>query len=329
LLGIFLVLQIVTGLLMAARLSFSSTLSFEAVINIIQDSYYGWLLRLLHASGASWYFLIMYLHIGRGIYYRRFKFKWVWIVGIVIYVLRIAIAFIGYVLPWGQISFWAATVITNLIRIIPYIGPDLVQWVWGGYGVGNPTLTRFFTLHYLLPFVVVVLVAIHLIFLHNYTSSNPLGSDPEVKQIFHHAFIVKDFYIFFLIFYIFFIFTLIYGYSFIDPENFIEANPLVTPKHIQPEWYFLYAYAILRSIPDKSIGVIALLASIIILLLLLFKTYKTTKFSFLYKLSFWLLVATWILLTWLGSCPAQPPFVLVSQICSTLYFVIFFILIAL
>jgi len=196
LLGLFLVNQIVTGLLIAARLSFSSTLSFEAVINIIQDTENGWLLRLLHARGARWYFLIIYLHIGRGMYYRSFKLKWVWVIGIIIYVIRMATAFIGYVLPWGQISYWAATVITNLLRIVPYFGEDLVEWVWGGYGVGNPTLTRFFTLHYLLPFVILVLVLVHLIFLHLYASSNPLTSDSEVKTRFHYSFTTKDFFLF-------------------------------------------------------------------------------------------------------------------------------------
>jgi len=328
LLGIFLVVQLTTGLLIATRLSFNSALSFENLINITQDTEISWLVRLLHASGARWYFLIIYLHIGRGVYYRSFKFKWVWVIGIIIYVLSIGVAFIGYVLPWGQISFWAATVITNLLSIVPYFGGELVEWVWGGYGVGNPTITRFFTLHFLLPFMIVILVILHLIFLHHYTSSSPLGTDPEAKTSFHKSFTGKDFFFFLVIFYIFFIFTLIYGYNFIDPENFIEANPLVTPKHIQPEWYFLYAYAILRRIPNKRVGVIALLAAIVILIILLLKSYKATKYSFCYKLTFWTLVFTWLLLTWLGSCPAEPPFVLVSQLCSVLYFFLFFVLLA-
>jgi len=253
---------------------------------MVQDTSYGWLFRLLHARGASWYFLIIYLHIGRGIYYKRYKLKAVWFVGVIIYILSMAIAFIGYVLPWGQISFWAATVITNLLRIIPYIGVDVVEWVWGGFGVGNPTLTRFFALHYLLPFVVIVLVLVHLVFLHNYTSSNPIGIDPEIKLSFHYSFIVKDFIVFIVVFYLFFIFSLMYGYNFIDPENFIEANSLVTPKHIQPEWYFLFAYAILRSIPNKILGVIALLGSICVLFLLLFKNIKKANFSNMYKFVF-------------------------------------------
>jgi len=238
LVAIFLGVQIVTGLLLASRLSFSSSLRFEALINVVQDSNYGWLIRLLHARGASWYFLIIYLHIGRGIYYQRFKLKWVWFIGVFIYLISIGVAFIGYVLPWGQISFWAATVITNLLSVIPYIGDIIVTWVWGGYGVGNPTITRFFTLHYLLPFIVAVLVLAHLIILHHYTSSNPLGLDSDLKLAFHHAYVIKDFFMFALIFYIFVIFSIQYGYSFIDPENWIEADPLVTPKHIQPEWYF-------------------------------------------------------------------------------------------
>jgi len=290
-----------------------------------QDSNYGWLFRLLHASGASWYFLIIYLHMGRGIYYKRFKLKLVWIIGVIIYIIRIAVAFIGYVLPWGQMSFWAATVITNLLSIIPWIGVDVVEWVWGGFGVENPTLTRFFALHYLLPFVIVVLVLVHLIFLHNYTSINPIGLDPEVKLSFHYSFTAKDFIVFIVIFYIFFIFTLIYGYNFIDPENFIEANSLVTPKHIQPEWYFLFAYAILRSIPNKIFGVIALLLSICMLLIFLAKNNKKFRFSNFYKFfSYWILVFTWLLLTYLGRCPAQPPFVLIAQLTRALYFLVFF-----
>jgi len=275
LLAIFLATQFVTGLLLASRLSFSSTLSFEALINVIQDTSYGWLIRLLHARGASWYFLIIYLHIGRGIYYKSFILKKVWFIGAFIYLLSIAAAFIGYVLPLGQISFWAATVITKLLSILPYIGEILVNWIWGGFGVGNPTITRFFTLHYLLPFIILVLVFTHLIFLHQYTSTNPLGVDAEIKLSFHYAYIVKDLYIFVLIFYIFFIFTLFFGYSFIDPENWIPANPLITPKHIQPEWYFLFAYAILRAIPNKTLGVLALLtATCGVLLILLVKSPK-------------------------------------------------------
>jgi len=326
LLGIFLVIQLISGFFIVIRLSFNSELSFESVINITQDTNYGWLFRLLHARGASWYFLIIYLHIGRGIYYKSYKLKLVWFVGIIIYIIRIAVAFIGYVLPWGQMSFWAATVITNLLRIIPYIGIDVVEWIWGGFGVGNPTLTRFFALHYLLPFVIVVLVMIHLVFLHNYTSTNPIGMDPEIKLSFHYSFIVKDFILFIVIFYLFFIFSLIYGYNFIDPENFIEANALITPKHIQPEWYFLFAYAILRRIPNKILGVIALLMSICVLFILLFKNTKKAKFSMLYKITFWILVFIWLLLTFLGSCPAQPPFVLIAQIISFLYFICFALL---
>jgi len=311
---------------MVMKLSFNASLRFESVVNMTQDSNYGWLFRLLHARGARWYFLFIYLHMGRGIYYKRYKLKIVWVIGVIIYLVSMGIAFIGYVLPWGQISFWAATVITNLIRIIPYVGTDVVEWVWGGYGVGNPTLTRFFALHYLLPFVVLVLVLVHLVFLHNYTSTNPIGIDPEIKLSFHYSFIVKDFIIFIAILFLFFMFRLIYGYNFIDPENFIEANPLITPKHIQPEWYFLFAYAILRGIPNKIIGVIALLLRILILFILLLKSDKKTKFSNIYKFTFWTLVFTWLLLTYLGSCLAQPPFVLISQIISFVYFLCFFIL---
>jgi len=329
LLGLFLVIQIIRGFFIVIKLRFNSSLRFEIVINIVQDSSYGWLFRLMHARGASWYFLIIYLHIARGLYYKSYKLKAVWVVGVIIYIIRMAVAFIGYVLPWGQISFWAATVITNLLRIIPYVGLDVVEWVWGGYGVGNPTLTRFFALHYLLPFVIVILVLVHLIFLHNYTSSNPSGIDREIKLSFHYSFIVKDFLVFATVIYVFIIFTLMYGYNFIDPENFIEANSLVTPKHIQPEWYFLFAYAILRRIPNKRLGVVFLLARICILFILLLKSNKKTKYSLLYKINFWLLSIIWILLTYLGRCAAQPPFILISQVCRVLYFLVFFVILLL
>jgi len=322
----FLVIQIISGFFIVIRLRFNSNLSFESVINITQDTSYGWLFRLMHASGASWYFLIIYLHIGRGIYYKRYKLKIVWFVGIFIYLIRMAIAFIGYVLPWGQISFWAATVITNLLRIIPYIGNDVVIWIWGGYGVNNPTLIRFFALHYLLPFLIVILVLIHLIFLHSYSSTNPLGLDSEIKLRFHYSFTFKDSILFIIILYFFFIFRLVYGYNFIDPENFIEANSLITPKHIQPEWYFLFAYAILRRIPNKILGVIALLISIAILFVLLLKNNKKTVNSFLYKTIYWILVFNWLLLTYLGSCLAQAPYILVTQISRFIYFLCFILI---
>jgi len=319
-LGVILLVQIVTGVLIASRLSFSSTLSFEAVIRIYQDTNYGWLLRLVHASTARLYFFFMYLHIGRGIYYRAYSSRLVWFLGCLIYILRIAVAFLGYVLPWGQISYWAATVITNLVSAIPYLGDRLVLWIWGGYRVGNPTMTRFFTLHYLIPIILLVLVLLHLIFLHDYTSTNPLGSDLYQKKSFHSYYVIKDLCVFTLIILFTLGFALGFGYDFMDPQNWIAADPLVTPKHIKPEWYFLFAYAILRRIPDKLGGILALRLALAFLFIFVAKGSKHTPYSNVYKFIFWSFVSIFMILTWLGSCPAQPPFVLVSQIYTGLYF---------
>jgi len=240
-------------------------------------------------------------------------------------------AFLGYVLPWGQIRLWAATVITNLLSTIPVLGENLVVWVWGGFAVANPTLLRFYTLHFLLPFIVVALVIIHIFYLHYYTRGNPLGlSAITGKNSFHYFFTVKDGF-FFVLFYIFFIiFRCIFGYNFIDPENFIPANPIVTPVHIQPEWYFLFAYAILRSVPNKAGGVLALLASILIMFALTYKTdqiyFAGFQFRIPGRLVFWRFVRVFGLLTWLGSTPAEAPFIGVAIFCSALYFVLFFLL---
>ena len=325
LLGLILIIQLITGIILATRFSGHSDLSFESVILIYQDSNYGWLLRLIHSTGASFFFMFLYLHIGRGIYYGSYVFPEVWNIGVLIYLILIGTAFLGYVLPWGQISYWAATVITNLLSAIPYLGNYLVQWVWGGFAVSNPTLTRFFALHYLLPFVVVALVVLHLFYLHLYGSSNPLGVTSNSNKVpFHYYYSVKDTFVFLLFFFIFIVFTLKYGYVFIDAENFIPANPLVTPTHIQPEWYFLFAYAILRSIPSKLGGVLALLFSVLFLFLFTFSSSKLLfrgfNFSPFARFLFWSFVSVFILLTWLGSCPAEDPYNFVSLACTVLYF---------
>ena len=325
LLGLILVIQLVTGIILATRFSGHSDLSFESVILIYQDANYGWLIRLVHSTGASFFFLFLYLHIGRGLYYGSYVFPEVWNIGVLIYLILIGTAFLGYVLPWGQMSYWAATVITNLLSAIPYLGGYLVQWVWGGFAVANPTLTRFFALHYLLPFLVVFLVVLHLFYLHLYGSSNPLGITSNSNKVpFHYYYSVKDTFVFFIFFFIFIVFTLKYGYVFIDAENFIPANPLVTPTHIQPEWYFLFAYAILRSIPNKLGGVAALLLSV---LFIFFFTISSSKllfrgfnFSPVARLVFWSFISVFLLLTWLGRCPAEDPYNRVALICTFLYF---------
>lgn len=270
------------------------------------------------------------MHIGRGLYYGSFFMPEVWNIGIVIYLVLIGTAFLGYVLPWGQISYWAATVITNLLSAIPFLGKSLVEWVWGGFAVANPTLTRFFALHYLLPFVVTALVVIHLFYLHIEGSSNPLGVSSSTNKVsFHYYYSVKDLYIFFISIFIFIVFTLKYGYFFIDAENWIPANALVTPNHIQPEWYFLFAYAILRSIPNKLGGVIGLLAAVLVLFLftlsrssLVFSGYFYSPLS---RFVFWLFSSNFFLLTWLGSCPAETPYVEVALYSTIVYFLLIFL----
>ena len=325
LLGLILVIQLVRGIVLATRFSGHVDVAFDSVILIYQDSNYGWFIRLLHSTGASFFFLFIYLHIGRGLYYGSFIYSELWNVGVIIYLILMGTAFLGYVLPWGQMSYWAATVITNLLSAIPFLGSLLVEWVWGGFAVSNPTLTRFFALHYLLPFVIVGLVVVHIFYLHINGSSNPLGLSSNTNKVsFHYYYSVKDLFVYFVFFFIFMIFTLKYGYSFIDAENFIPANPLVTPNHIQPEWYFLFAYAILRSIPNKLGGVVGLVAAVIFLFV--FSVFSSNHlfcgsfYSPLSRFIFWSLVSNFFLLTWLGRCPAERPFVEVAFISTISYF---------
>lgn len=331
LLGLILGIQIVTGLILAIRFSAHSSISFDSVVIICQDSNYGWLLRLVHSTGASFFFLFLYLHIGRGLYYGSFIYQEVWNIGVVIYLILIGTAFLGYVLPWGQISYWAATVITNLLTAIPVFGLILVEWVWGGFAVSNPTLTRFFVLHYLLPFVVLFLVILHLFFLHITGSQNPLGITRRTYKVpFHPYYSTKDLMYYILFLFVFFYITLVYGYNLIDAENFIPANALVTPTHIQPEWYFLFAYAILRSIPNKLGGVIALLLSVIILFLFPIRAsnllFTGFNFSPVSRFIFWSFFSTFLLLTWLGSCPAEAPYTYVALYSTVVYFLLVFTL---
>ncbi len=294
-----------------------------------QDSRYGWLIRLIHSTGASFFFIFVYLHIARGLYYGSYVYREVWNIGVIILIVLIATAFLGYVLPWGQISYWGATVITNLFRAFPYIGKSLVEWMWGGFAVGNPTLTRFFALHYLLPFVILGLVVVHVLFLHQTGRNNPLGiSSVSNKVAFHYYFTLKDGIFFFVMFFVFIYFTLVYGYRFMDAENFIPANSLVTPIHIQPEWYYLFAYAILRCIPNKLGGVIGLFISLLVLFSFrLFRSshlFRGAIYRPLSRFIFWSLIRTFVLLTWLGACPAESPYTEVALLGTILYF--FFIL---
>lgn len=329
LLGLCLVIQIVSGLFLAIHYCPNVDLAFNRVAHICRDVNYGSLIRTLHANGASFFFICLYIHIGRGIYYRSYILIHTWIVGVTIFFLVIATAFLGYVLPWGQISFWGATVITNLVSAIPYIGSTIVQWLWGGFAVDNATLNRFFALHFLLPFVVAAIVIIHLLFLHQTGSNNPLGTNRNIDKIpFHPYFSFKDIVGFLIITFALIFISLIYPYILGDPDNFTPANPLVTPVHIQPEWYFLFAYAILRSIPNKLGGVIALVISIAILYILPFtnnKKFLRTQFYPINKLLFWSLVSIIILLTWIGARPVEDPYIITGQVLTILYFSYFII----
>ena len=323
LLGVCLVAQIATGLFLAIHYCPNTEAAFDRVRHICRDVNYGWLLRTLHANGGSVFFVCIYLHTGRNIYYGSYNFIHTWSVGVAILFLTIATAFIGYVLPWGQISFWGATVITNLLSAIPYVGNEVVQWVWGGFAVDNATLTRFFALHFLIPFVIAAMVLIHLLFLHQTGSNNPLGLNKNTDKIpFHPYFTVKDIIGFAIIIIALTVLTLKEPYILRDPDNFTPANPLVTPVHIQPEWYFLFAYAILRSIPNKLGGVIALAISIAILFII--PTYKSkfrgTQFYPINQVLFWIITNTVILLTWIGARPVEEPYILTGQVLTTIYF---------
>nr|UYA96530.1 cytochrome b [Syrista sp. 1 GYN-2021c] len=330
LLGLCLMIQIISGLFLSMHYCPNTKYAFESVIHICRDVNYGWMMRLIHMNGASFFFICMYMHLGRGIYYMSYKLKHVWTIGVTILFTTMATAFLGYVLPWGQMSFWGATVITNLISAIPYLGDQIVLWIWGSFSVENPTLNRFYSLHFILPFIILSMVIIHLTFLHLTGSSNPLGTNSNLSKIsFHPYFSIKDSLGFLIMMFMLMILVMINPYMLGDPENFSPANPLITPTHIQPEWYFLFAYAILRSIPNKLGGVIALFTSIAILFILPFVNKNMISTSMFYPLNqilFWLMINIFLLLTWLGAQPVETPFILMAQIMTLMYFMYFIIL---
>nr|ADW41336.1 cytochrome b [Drosophila canadiana] len=329
LLGLCLIIQILTGLFLAMHYTADVNLAFNSVNHICRDVNYGWLLRTMHANGASFFFICIYLHVGRGIYYGSYLFTPTWMIGVIILFLVMGTAFMGYVLPWGQMSFWGATVITNLLSAVPYLGIDLVQWVWGGFAVDNATLTRFFTFHFILPFIVLAMTMIHLLFLHQTGSNNPIGLNSNSDKIpFHPYFTYKDIVGFIVMIFLLISLILINPNLLGDPDNFIPANPLVTPAHIQPEWYFLFAYAILRSIPNKLGGVIALVLSIAILMILPFYSlskFRGIQFYPINQILFWIMVVTVILLTWIGARPVEEPYVLIGQILTVIYFLYYLV----
>nr|WGJ64228.1 cytochrome b [Trinomys setosus elegans]WGJ64229.1 cytochrome b [Trinomys setosus elegans]WGJ64230.1 cytochrome b [Trinomys setosus elegans]WGJ64231.1 cytochrome b [Trinomys setosus elegans]WGJ64232.1 cytochrome b [Trinomys setosus elegans] len=330
LLGVCLTLQIITGLFLAMHYTADTMTAFSSVTHICRDVNYGWMIRYAHANGASMFFILLYLHIGRGIYYGSYTFMETWNIGVILLFLVMATAFMGYVLPWGQMSFWGATVITNLLSAIPYIGPMLVEWIWGGFSVDKATLTRFFAFHFILPFIITAMVAIHLLFLHETGSNNPSGLNSDSDKIpFHPYYTIKD--ILGLLLMLLALLTLILFSPDLlgDPDNYTPANPLNTPPHIKPEWYFLFAYAILRSIPNKLGGVLALAFSILILIL--FPTLHTSKqrsmsFRPMSQCLLWILVANLIILTWIGGQPVEYPFITIGQLASMSYFCIILIL---
>ena len=329
LLGVCLISQVLTGLFLSIHYCGDSRLAFSRVSHISRDVNYGWILRILHANGGRFFFICLFLHIGRGLYFGSYFYRATWLIGVVILLLVIATAFLGYVLPWGQISFWGATVITNLFSAVPYLGERLVQWIWGGFAVDNSTLVRFFSLHFILPFIILGIRGVHLLFLHQTGSRNPLGLNRNFDKIsFHPYFSWKDLFGGFILIFSLILICFIRPWLLGDPENFLPANPLVTPVHIQPEWYFLMAYAILRSIPNKLGGVIALAISILILIVCPFLYQSRFKGIIFYpfnKILFWRHINVWALLTWLGARPVETPYVVLGQVLSCIYFSYYFI----
>ncbi len=336
-LGFFLILQLVSGLFLASHYNSSTEISFDSVNHIMKDVRMGWIFRVTHLNGASFFFIFLFLHISRGLYYGSYKYLQTWNLGVFIFLLAMATAFLGYVLPWGQISFWGATVITNLIRAIPVLGNYIVNWVWGGFSVGNPTLSRFFMLHFCLPFLISAIVILHIFFLHKTGRQNPTNILRKYNLIsFHWFFTIKD--CSFLFFWVLVLEILVFLNPFVlgDPENFILANSLRTPAHIVPEWYFLFAYAILRSIPNKLGGVLALGLSVIILFFPSFfnffflkkKNYlkKGKRFKIFNQILIWGFLVVFLILTWIGGEVVEDPFILIGQVFLIFYFFVFILI---
>ena len=329
-----LMIMIATGIFLAMHYTPHTAYAFDSVERIMRDVNYGWLIRYVHMNGASMFFIVVYIHIFRGLYYGSYKAprELLWMLGVTIFLLMMATAFMGYVLPWGQMSFWGATVITNLFSAIPLVGDDIVVWLWGGFSVDNPTLNRFFSLHYLLPFLIVGVVFLHVVALHITGSNNPLGIEPKGPQDtipFHPYYTIKDSFglVIFLIVFAFFVF---FAPNFMGhPDNYIPANPLVTPAHIVPEWYFLPFYAILRAVPDKLGGVVLMFASIFVLFVLPWldtSPVRSMKFRPLARPFFWVFVLSCLLLGYCGAMPAEGIWVVLSRVGTSYYFLYFLVI---
>ena len=329
--GLCLGIQILTGILLAMHYTPHVDWAFNSIEHIMRDVNNGWLIRYIHANGASMFFIVTYIHIGRGLYFKSYRKAVLWTTGIIIFLLMVITAFMGYVLPWGQMSFWGATVITNLFSAVPVVGESIAKWLWGGFSVDNPTLNRFFSLHYLLPFVILGLVGTHLAILHVNGSTNPLGICSKADQIsFYPYFYLKDLVAFLILVSLFSFFVFFHSNSLNHPDNYIRANAMVTPSHIVPEWYLLPFYAILRSIPDKLGGVLAMGAAILIFLLLPFLqkfSISSSKFDVLSQFFFWLFIADVILLGWLGAQLVEYPYETVGQLAMLFYFSYFLVII--
>jgi ubiquinol-cytochrome c reductase cytochrome b subunit len=335
--GFFLLVQIITGVILSMHYTAHVDHAFDSIEHIMRNVNHGWLIRYIHMNGASFFFIVVYIHIFRGLYYGSYKAprELLWWLGIIILLLMMATAFMGYVLPWGQMSFWGATVITNLFSAIPLIGDNITQWLWGGYSVDNPTLSRFYTLHFLLPFLIVGVVVLHIVALHTHGSNNPLGIDrkgPQDSIPFHPFYTIKD------LFGLSFALTIFFAVVFFapdflgHPDNYIPADPLKTPAHIVPEWYFLPFYAILRAIPDKLGGVIAMFSAIFVLFLLPWldtSKVRSATFRPVYKILFWIFLVDAIVLGWVGSKPAEGIYIIISRIATIYYFLHFLILLPL
>ena len=329
--GITLIIMIVSGLLLSMHYVAHVDLAFDSVEHIMRDVNYGWLIRYIHSVGASMFFLIVYIHISRGLYYGSYKYprEVLWWLGIIIFLLMIATAFLGYTLPWGQMSFWGATVITNLFSAIALVGDNIVTWLWGGFSVDNPTLNRFYSLHFLLPFIIVAVVFLHIVALHKFGSNNPIGIDLTSKKEkipFHPYYTIKDFFGFGVFFIIFGVFVFFMPNTLGHPDNYIPADPLVTPEHIVPEWYFLPFYAILRAIPFKLLGVLAMLSSIFILFLLPWldtSKVRSCRFRPIYKQFYWIFIFNFIVLGWVGSKVPEGHYLIISRISTAYYFLHF------